>query len=95
MMKAMGLRAYRSRVSWPRVIPDGTGRDQRRGLDFYDRLVDDLSAPASTPGSRCFIGTFPGALPPGRLAQRDIAGWFAEYASRWSPPGRSRPDFHR
>ena len=42
LMRDLGLRAYRFSVSWPRVLPDGTGAVNERGLDFYDRLVDGL-----------------------------------------------------
>ena len=41
MMKALGLRAYRLSISWPRVLPDGV-KPNEAGLDFYDRLVDAL-----------------------------------------------------
>jgi len=42
LMKWLGLDAYRFSVSWPRVMPDGTGNVNVAGLDFYDRLVDGL-----------------------------------------------------
>ena len=42
MMSGIGLQAYRFSVSWPRVLPDGTGQVNQRGLDFYDHLVDEL-----------------------------------------------------
>ena len=42
LMKQVGLQAYRLSISWPRVIPAGTGAVNRKGLDFYDRLVDGL-----------------------------------------------------
>src|SRR4051812_40557225 len=40
LMKQIGLKAYRLSVSWPRVIPGGTGKVNQKGLDFYDKLVD-------------------------------------------------------
>ena len=46
-MAELGLDAYRFSVSWPRVLPEGTGPVNEAGLDFYDRLVDELLAPAS------------------------------------------------
>src|SRR5689334_281744 len=42
LMRNMGLQAYRLSISWPRVLPTGTGRLNEKGLDFYDRLVDSL-----------------------------------------------------
>lgn len=42
LMKALGIRSYRFSCSWPRILPEGTGRVNQAGLDFYDRLVDAL-----------------------------------------------------
>src|SRR5438105_11989891 len=42
LMKALGIRSYRFSISWTRVLPDGVGHVNRKGLDFYDRLVDEL-----------------------------------------------------
>lgn len=42
LIKAMGVSAYRFSVAWPRIIPEGTGRINEKGLDFYDRLIDGL-----------------------------------------------------
>ena len=42
LIKDMGVSAYRFSIAWPRIIPDGTGRVNETGLDFYDKLVDGL-----------------------------------------------------
>ena len=42
LMRELGLDTYRFSISWSRVIPDGTGAVNERGLDFYSRLVDEL-----------------------------------------------------
>lgn len=44
MIKEMGVSAYRFSLAWPRIIPEGTGRINEAGLDFYDRLIDGLKA---------------------------------------------------
>ncbi len=44
LMKALGLKTYRFSVAWPRVFPQGTGTPNPKGLDFYNRLVDELLA---------------------------------------------------
>src|SRR5882757_2276934 len=44
LMQKIGLQAYRLSVSWPRILPHGEGRANAKGLDFYDRLVDELLA---------------------------------------------------
>jgi beta-glucosidase len=41
-MRDLGLRAYRFSISWPRVFPQGSGKKNRKGLDFYETLVDAL-----------------------------------------------------
>ena len=44
LMKSIGATAYRFSITWPRIFPDGTGRPNQKGLDFYSRLVDALLA---------------------------------------------------
>jgi len=46
LMAELNLNAYRFSLSWPRILPQGTGAVNERGLDFYDRLVDALLARA-------------------------------------------------
>lgn len=42
LMKEMGLKAYRFSVSWARILPEGRGRIEKKGLDFYHQLIDEL-----------------------------------------------------
>ena len=42
-MKNLGLKAYRFSVSWSRVFPDGSGKPNSKGVDFYKRLIDELA----------------------------------------------------
>lgn len=44
LIKSLGVEAYRFSIAWPRIIPEGTGPVNEKGLDFYDRLVDGLRA---------------------------------------------------
>jgi beta-glucosidase len=44
LIRSLGVSAYRFSIAWPRIIPDGTGAVNEKGLDFYDRLVDGLKA---------------------------------------------------
>lgn len=44
LLPQLGCNAYRFSLSWPRILPEGTGHVESRGLDFYDRLVDGLLA---------------------------------------------------
>ncbi len=44
LIRSLGVSAYRFSIAWPRIIPEGTGAVNEKGLDFYDRLVDGLKA---------------------------------------------------
>ncbi|HSX76820.1 MAG TPA: family 1 glycosylhydrolase, partial [Shinella sp.] len=44
LIQSLGVSAYRFSIAWPRIIPEGTGAVNEKGLDFYDRLVDGLKA---------------------------------------------------
>jgi beta-glucosidase len=70
LMQAFGIRHYRCSVAWPRVMPEGTGRVNPRGLDFYDRLMDALLACGITPWVTLFHWDLPQAL-------EDRGGWLA------------------
>ena len=76
-----GLKAYRFSISWPRVLPDGTGQPDQRGLDYYSRLVDTALNAGISPWACLFHWDLPQALQDrGGWENRDIANWFAEYA---------------
>ena len=49
LMGDLGLNAYRFSVSWPRVMPTGSGATNAKGLEFYNRLVDSLLVHDITP----------------------------------------------
>lgn len=81
LMKQIGLTAYRLSVSWPRVLPDGTGLANAKGLDFYDRLVDELLQAGITPFVTLFHWDFPYALyNRGGWLNPQSPDWFADYA---------------
>ncbi|MFZ0640751.1 MAG: GH1 family beta-glucosidase [Candidatus Acidiferrales bacterium] len=81
-MKSMGLQAFRFSVCWSRVIPEGTGAVNQKGLDFYSHLVDTLLAANITPTLTLFHWDTPLALVQrGSWEARDMAGWFADYAA--------------
>ena len=82
LMKQLGLQAYRFSISWSRVLPDGTGAVNKRGLDFYERLVDALLAEGITPNATLFHWDLPVALDDrGGWLNRDVADWFGDYAA--------------
>jgi beta-glucosidase len=80
-MRALGLQAYRFSVAWGRVLPDGFGRVNERGLGFYERLVDALLAANITPMLTLFHWDLPAALEDrGGWLNPDMPKWFADYA---------------
>ncbi|GAA4307533.1 GH1 family beta-glucosidase [Klenkia terrae] len=81
LMADLGLSAYRFSVSWSRVLPEGTGRVEQRGLDFYRRLVDELLGAGVDPWLTMYHWDLPQALQDrGGWTDRDTAHRFAEYA---------------
>jgi beta-glucosidase len=82
LMRQLGMQAYRFSVSWSRVLPEGTGRVNQRGLDFYSRLVDALLENGIEPLLTLYHWDLPAALDDkGGWLNRDSADWFAEYGS--------------
>lgn len=78
----IGAKAYRFSISWPRVLPDGTGKVSQSGLDFYDALVDELLENGIEPYATLYHWEFPYELhKKGGWLNRDSADWFAEYVS--------------
>jgi beta-glucosidase len=81
LMRELGLQAYRFSISWSRILPEGTGRINKGGLDFYERLVDALLAANITPNATLFHWDLPAALDDrGGWLNRDVADWFGDYA---------------
>ncbi|MES1245381.1 MAG: GH1 family beta-glucosidase [Acidobacteriota bacterium] len=81
LMRDLGLNAYRFGIAWHRILPEGTGRVNAKGLDFYRALVDGLLENNIQPMITLFHWDLPAALEDrGGWLNRDIANWFAEYA---------------
>ena len=80
LMRDLGLRAYRFSISWSRVLPEGVSAVNLAGLDFYDRLVDELLAADIEPWATLFHWDYPHALycRGGWLNPRS-PDWFADY----------------
>lgn len=81
LMKSIDLKAYRFSVSWPRVLPEGVGSVNPKGLDFYDKLVDELLRAGIAPYVTLYHWDLPLALHErGGFLNRDSAQWFGDYA---------------
>jgi beta-glucosidase len=82
LLRELNVEAYRFSIAWPRVLPEGTRRVNKAGLDFYDRLVDGLLEAGIRPYTTLYHWDLPQALQDrGGWASRDTAFAFAEYAS--------------
>lgn len=82
LMRRLGAQVYRFSVSWPRVLPQGRGAANPLGLDFYDRLIDELLRNGIEPWLCLYHWDLPQALDDlGGWQNRDIAFWFADYAA--------------
>jgi beta-glucosidase len=83
LMAELGLKSYRMSVAWPRILPEGRGEVNAKGLDFYERLIDRLLAKGILPNVTLYHWDLPQALEDrGGWASRDTAYAFAEYADQ-------------
>jgi beta-glucosidase len=81
MMADLGLASYRFSVAWPRIQPDGTGPVNPKGLDFYDRLVDELIGKGIDPVVTLYHWDLPQTFEDrGGWTNRGTAEAFADYA---------------
>jgi beta-glucosidase len=81
LIKSLGVQSYRFSVAWPRILPEGRGRVNAKGLDFYDRLVDGMLERGLLPNATLYHWDLPQALQDkGGWGNRDTAYAFADYA---------------
>ena len=82
LMRELGIGAYRFSIAWPRIVPTGSGPVNPAGLDFYDRLVDELCAAGIAPVATLYHWDTPQPLEDaGGWLERDIVYRFADYAT--------------
>jgi beta-glucosidase len=82
LMTDLGATAYRFSIGWPRIFPEGVGQPNAKGLDFYNRLVDELKAAGLEPFATLYHWDLPQALQAKNKGwqSRDTAKAFADYA---------------
>jgi beta-glucosidase len=80
LIKAMNFKVFRFSLSWPRIIPGGTGEVNRNGLDFYHKVIDKCLSAGIEPWITIYHWDMPQVLEDqGGWANRKIVGWFSEY----------------
>jgi beta-glucosidase len=80
-IKAMNFKIFRFSLSWPRIIPSGTGEVNRKGLDFYHRVIDKCLSSGIEPWVTIYHWDMPQVLEAqGGWTNRKIIDWFSEYA---------------
>lgn len=82
LIKGLGAKAYRFSIAWPRVFPDGTGEPNPKGLDFYNRLLDELLAQGIEPFATLYHWDLPQTLQDryGGWMSRETSKAFADYS---------------
>jgi beta-glucosidase len=82
IMAELGANAYRFSIAWARIFPQGTGTVNKKGIDFYSRLVDELLKRGIKPNATLFHWDLPETLDNrGGWLNPDIAKWFGDYAA--------------
>lgn len=80
LLAELGVNAYRFSVSWPRILPEGTGRINEKGIQFYSALVDELLKYGITPYLTLYHWDYPNSLEmQGGWLNPASPGWFEEY----------------
>jgi beta-glucosidase len=82
IMKQLNMKSYRFSTSWPRVLPNGTGQVNQKGLDYYSRLADALLEAGIRPFCTIYHWELPQALEDrGGWPNRDLASYYADFAA--------------
>lgn len=82
LIAAGGFGAYRFSFAWPRLLPEGAGRVNEKGIAFYDRLIDGMLERGIRPFATLYHWDLPSSLQDrGGWMNRDISGWLADYAT--------------
>jgi beta-glucosidase len=82
LLKSLGFNAFRFSLSWPRILPQGIGKPNPKGIDFYNRVIDTCLENGITPWVNLYHWDLPQALEEkDGWVNRDIIGWFEEYTN--------------
>lgn len=82
LMKELNIESYRFSFSWSRILPDGKGKVNQKGLVYYKRMIDELHRQEIMPNATIYHWDLPHELErEGGWLNRDIVNWYGEYAS--------------
>lgn len=82
IMKELGIQAYRLSISWPRIMPNGVGEVNEKGIEFYNNLLDELIENGIEPYVTLFHWDLPYELyKKGHYLNSDFSNWFEEYTN--------------
>jgi len=81
LLKELNFKNFRFSFSWARVLPDGTGKVNEKGIDFYNRMIDTCLELGIEPWAMLYHWDLPQKLDDrGGWTNRDMVGWFSEYS---------------
>ena len=81
ILQSLNTNAYRFSISWARILPEGTGKINQKGIDFYNNIINAMLARGIEPAATLFHWDLPASLQEkGGWANRDIVKYFLEYA---------------
>ncbi|XP_050216002.1 putative beta-glucosidase 41 isoform X2 [Mercurialis annua] len=72
LMKDLGMDAYRFSISWPRIIPNGTGEPNSEGIEYYNSLIDALLEKGIEP----YVTLYHWDLP--QILEDNYQGWLSK-----------------
>ena len=82
LMKAMNIQSYRFSFSWSRILPEGKGKVNQKGLDYYKALIEEMNRLDIIPNATLYHWDLPYELErEGGWLNRDVVQWYGEYAS--------------
>lgn len=82
LIKSLNFKIFRFSIAWTRILPNGTGAINQKGIDFYHKIIDKCLEVGLEPWITCYHWDLPQALEDqGGWANRKIVDWFAYYVS--------------
>lgn len=80
LLKSLNFKVFRFSLAWPRMLPEGTGRPNQKGIDFYNRVIDKCLELGLEPWPTLYHWDLPQVLEDkGGWTNRDVVDWFSEY----------------